>query len=65
VAPPRVPAVGDEAGPVVAAAGAAGEVVTSAALTISGEVVIVLLWMRRSWMERLYAYVTVAYYTVG
>jgi hypothetical protein len=28
-------------------------------------VVIVLLWMRRSWAERLYAYVTVAYYTVG
>src|ERR1700722_10096426 len=46
VAPPSVPAVGDEAGLVVLAAGAVGEVVTSAASIISGEVVIVLLWMR-------------------
>ena len=36
-----------------------------AALTVSGEVVIVLLWFRQNARERSYAYVTVAYETVG
>ena len=34
-------------------------------LTVSGEVVIVLLWVQADGPERLYAYVTVAYDTVG
>ncbi len=45
--PPVTGAVGDGAWIVVVAVGRAGEVMTSAALTVSGDVVIVLLWMRR------------------
>ena len=57
--------VGDVAGSAVVAASRAGAMVASAALTVSGDVVIVLLWVRRNGQERLYAYVTVAYVTVG
>ena len=39
--------------------------VTAADRTVSGEVVIVLLLVQAERPERLYAYVTVAYYTVG
>ena len=45
--PPVAGAVGDGAWIVVVTVGRAGEVVTSAALTVSGDVVIVLLWLRR------------------
>ena len=40
-------------------------VVASTALTVLGDVVIVLLWVSEMGQERLYAYVTVAYSTVG
>jgi hypothetical protein len=39
--------------------------VTAADRTVSGEVVIVLLLVQAERPERLYAYVTVAYETVG
>jgi hypothetical protein len=53
-------------GPAGAAApGRPGAMVVSAALTVSGDAVIVLLRDRRNVRERLYAYVTVAYETVG
>src|SRR5271154_6708987 len=44
---PAPVAVGDEAWTAVGTGGCAGEIVTSAALTVSGDVVIVLLWNRR------------------
>src|SRR5260370_15223510 len=47
ICPPVAGAVGDGAWTVVGAARRAGEVGTSAALTVSGEVGIVLLWIRR------------------
>jgi hypothetical protein len=40
-------AVGDVARPAVVAADRVGAMVASAALTVSGDVVIVLLWVRR------------------
>jgi hypothetical protein len=58
-------AVGDVADPAVVAADRVGAMVASAALTVSGDVVIVLLGYRRTGQERLYAYVTVAYETVS
>jgi hypothetical protein len=39
-------AVGDVAWSVIVAASCAGEVVASAALSVSGDVVIVILWVR-------------------
>src|SRR5579862_5563238 len=42
-----------------------GLAAASAGLTVSGEVVIVLLGVTAGRAERLYAYVTVAYQTVG
>ena len=57
---------GDEAGAwSVTAAGRAAEAAAPARLTVSGEVVIVLLLVQQNGPERLYAYVTVAYETVG
>src|SRR5580704_2864129 len=51
VVPPMGPAdagaAGDVAGPAVVAADRVGAMVASAALTVSGDVVIVLLWVRR------------------
>ena len=58
-------AAGDVARSAVVAASRAAAMVASAALTVSGDVVIVLLWNRRTGQERLYAYVTVAYETVS
>src|SRR5579859_7871481 len=61
-APPIGPAdagiVGEVALSAVAAASRAGAMVASAALTVSGDVVIVLLWNSGKRQERLYAYVT-------
>ena len=57
--------VGDVARSAVVAASRAAAMVASAALTVSGDVVIVLLWVSENGQERLYAYVTVAYETVS
>jgi hypothetical protein len=65
VLPITPPVAGDGFCAVVAVAGSAAVLVALAALTVSGDVVIVLLWIRRNGRERLYAYVTVAYVTVG